>query len=216
MNEGLLPTRWSRRRFLVGAGVAGGALAATACGGGGGGGDGSGPASTAGAQVTTPMLSDDLALARLGGGLEQMAIDLYDAAVVATADGRLGAVPLALATYLTTARNHHAEHLTEWSGALQAGGLPAVTTADAAIEPTLRKMLSDAKDVAGVVGLIAVVEEILADTYLRSIPTLQDKSSITTAGRILIVDQQHRAIVSYMLGTYPVPEPFQIPDKAAS
>jgi hypothetical protein len=162
------------------------------------------------------MLGDDLALARLGGGLERMAVDLYDAAVAATADAKLGAVPLAVATYLTTARDHHDEHLAEWNRVLQAGGLPAVTTADAGLEPTLRKMLSEAKDLVGAVGVVAVVEEILADTYLRSIPTLEGKDSITTAGRILIVDQQHRAIVSYLLGTYPVPEPFQIPDKAAS
>jgi hypothetical protein len=162
------------------------------------------------------MLGGDLAVARLAGGLEKMAIDLYDAAEAATGADKLGAVPLAVAGYLSTAKSHHSEHLAEWNKALEAGGLPAVTAADAGLEPTLAKMLVEAKDVNGAVGLIAVLEEILADTYLRSILTLKDKDAITTAGRILIVDQQHRAILNYLLGRYPVPEPFQVPDKAAS
>ena len=101
-----------------------------------------------------------------------MAIDLYDAAETATGGGQLGAVPLAVAGYLSTAKSHHAEHLAEWNRALEAGGLPPVTAADAGLEPTLAKMLAEAKDLNGAVGLIAVVEEILADTYLRSILTL--------------------------------------------
>ncbi len=162
------------------------------------------------------MLSGDMAVATLAAGLEKMAIDLYEAAETATGGGQLGAVPLAVAGYLSTAKSHHTAHLAEWNSALEAGGLAPVTAADAGLEPTLAKMLADAKDLNGAVGLIAVVEEILADTYLRSILTLADKDAITTAGQILIVDQQHRAILNYLLGRYPVPEPFMVPDKAAS
>lgn len=217
---GLLHTRWSRRRFLAGAGVAGVAVGAAACGGGGDDGGGRAPGSTpaaAGATgPTTTLLDGDLAVARLAAGLEKMAIDLYDAAGVATGGGKLGAVPLAVAGYLLTARSHHVEHLAEWNRTLEAGGLPPVIAADAGLEPTLAKMLAEAKDLNGAIGLIEVLEEILADTYLRSILTLEDKASITSAGQILIVDQQHRAILNYLLGRYPAPEPFQVPDKAAS
>ena len=162
------------------------------------------------------MLSGDMAVAGLAAGLEKMAIDLYVAATAATGGGQLGAVPLAVADYLSTAQSHHTEHLAEWNKVLEAGGLAPVTAADAGLEPTLAKMLVEAKDLNGAVGVVAVVEEILADTYLRSILTLEDKDSVNTAGRILIVDQQHRAILNYMLGRYPAPEPFQLPDKAAS
>jgi hypothetical protein len=222
----------SRRRLLAGAGLAGVTVAVAACGGGGGSGGGSGgggggggrggaapPVPTTGAGATSPpttTLTDDLALARLAGGLEQMAIDLYDAAAAATAGDRLGAVPLAVATYLSTARAQHTEHLAQWNRVLQAGGQPPVAAADEGLKPTLGKMLSDAKDLNTTVGVVGVVEEILADTYLRSIPTLDGKDTIKTAGQILIVDQQHRAILNYLLGTFPVPEPFQVPDKAAS
>ena len=79
---------------------------------------------------------------------------------------------------MSTARGHHIEHLAEWNKSLEAGGLPPVTAADAGLKPTLAKMLVEAKDVDGTVGVIAIVEEILADTYLRSILTLEDKDSI--------------------------------------
>lgn len=198
--------------------MAGVAVAAAACSGGGGNGPGpEGAASTTTEQApSTTVLSDDMALARLAGGLEQMAIDLYEAGAAATAGDTKGAVPLALAAYMSTARGHHVDHLDEWNKSLQGGGLPTVSTADVGLKPTLGKMLTDAKDVAGIAGVIAIVEEILADTYLRSIPTLKSKDSIKIAGQILIVDQQHRAILNYLLGIYPVPEPFQVADKAAS
>jgi hypothetical protein len=60
------------------------------------------------------------------------------------------------------------------------------------------------------------VEEILADTYLKAIPTLVDRESVRAAALILATDQQHQAVLRYALGENPMPEPIQIPDKAAS
>jgi hypothetical protein len=204
--------RLSRRRFLV-TGAAG--LVATgagvACGGGGGDGD-----RTATTVTTAPVLTGDMAIATLIAGLENLAIDAYDALLAAASAGDLGAVPPVIGAVVASARAHHIEHLAVWNRLIRVEGKPEIDTADAGLQPTLDGMLAEVTNVGGAARLALLVEEILADTYLKAIPTLVDRESVRAAALILATDQQHQAVLRYALGENPVPEPIQIPDKAAS
>jgi len=205
----------TRRRFLGAAAAAAAAATAastSACGGGGGRGDDASQTTV----VTVPPLTGDAAVADLHARLENLAIDTYDALLDTATAGTLGVVPAVVGSVVTTARAQHAEHLAVWNRVLRTAGKPEVDTADAGLTPTLDGLLAQVKDVDGAARLALLVEEILADTYLKSIPTLLDPESVRAAALILVNDQQHQAILRFALGDYPVPEPLQIPDKAAS
>jgi hypothetical protein len=203
---------FTRRRFLGAAAAATAVVGvATACGGGGGGGE---PSETT--LETLPPLVGDVAVADLHARLENLALDTYEALLTTVSAGKLGPVPPLMGAVVTTAKGHHTEHLAVWNGVIRAAGKPEVNTPDAGLKPTLDSMLSQVKDVAGAARLALLVEEILADTYLKSIPTLLDKESVRSAALILNTDQQHQVILRLLLGEDPVPEPLQIPDKAAS
>jgi hypothetical protein len=202
----------TRRRFL-----AAGATALAAAGGagaacGGGGGDDTPDSSV----VTVPPLTGDVAVADLAARLENLAISVYDGLLTTASDGKLGAVPAIVGAVVTTARAQHVEHLGVWNQVMAAAGKPEVNTPDAGLKPTLDDMLAQVDSVAAAARLALLIEEILADTYLKAIPTLVDKESVRAAALILANDQQHQVILRYALGDYPVPEPLQIPDKAAS
>ena len=124
-------------------------------------------------------------------------------------------MPALVGAVVTTAKAQHVEHLAVWNQVLRAAGKPEVNTPDAGLKPTLDSMLAQVKDVEGAARLALLLEEILADTYLKSIPTLLDKESVRAAAQILATDQQHQVILRLVLGELPLPEPIQIPDKAA-
>ena len=157
-----------------------------------------------------------MAVADLHARLENLAIDTYDALLVTASAGKVGAVPAVVGAIVTTARTQHVEHLAVWNEVLRAAGKPEVTTPDAGLKPTVDSMLAQVTDVEGAARLALLLEEILADTYLKSIPTLLDKASVQAAAQILATDQQHQVLLRLVLGEAPLPEPLQVPDKAAS
>ena len=157
-----------------------------------------------------------MAVAHLVAGLEHLAIDIYDALIATASAGDLGSVPAVVGAIVATSRAQHIEHLAVWNQVVRGAGQPEVDIADAGIKPTLDAMLARVADVGGAARLALLVEEILADTYLKAIPTLADRESVRAAALILATDQQHRALLRYVLGELPVPEALQIPDKAAS
>ncbi len=202
----------TRRRFLgVTAAAAAAVGAGAACGGGGG-----DEESTETTAPTRPPLTGDVAVADLHARLENLAIEIYGALVARAAAGTLGAVPALVGSVVATAKAQHAEHLAVWNEVMRAGGKPAVVTPDEGLKPTLDAMLAQVEDGAGAARLALLVEEILSDTYLKSIPTLVDKESVRSAALILATDQQHQVVLRLALGEFPIPEPLQVPDKAAS
>ncbi len=202
----------TRRRFLgAGAGAVALAAAAGACGGGDGG-DG-GPGTTV---ATVPRLTGDAAVAGLVAGLEHLAVGTYDELLTSATADRLGVVAPLVSAAITVAKAQHSEHLAVWNAVLRGAGKPEVNAPDAGLKPTLDGMLAKVTDGAGAARLALLVEEILSDTYLKAIPTLLDKESVRAAAMILATDQQHQVVLRFALGDFPVPEPLQVPDKAAS
>lgn len=204
---------FGRRRFLGTVGVAAGVAAvAVACGD-----DKTDSATDTSSPATTAAGgASDLAVATLAAGLEVLAVNTYQSALDAATAGKLGEVPPAVATFVTTAGAQHQEHLATWNAVLASAGKPEVTAPDAKLQPTVAAEFAKVKDATGAAKLALMLEEIAADTYAKAIPSLQSKDAIKAAGQILVVDQQHQAILNYVLGNYPVPEVFLKPDKAAS
>ncbi|HVE47762.1 MAG TPA: ferritin-like domain-containing protein [Acidimicrobiales bacterium] len=215
----LMTASVSRRRFLIGSTVAAGlAVVTAACGS-----DDDDNASAGGGTTDTTgsdgqggkKLSGDAAIAEFAAGLEVLAVNTYKSALDAATAGKLGAVPPAVATFVQTAMGHHQEHLDALNGVVTGAGGSEVTEPNAALEPTVKDMLSKVKDVKGAADLALTLEDIAAQTYLSVIPVLKSKEAIKLVGSIQVVDQQHQSILLYALGKYPVPETFQKTDKAA-
>jgi hypothetical protein len=61
-------------------------------------------------------------------------------------------------------------------------------------------------DVTGAAMLARQLEQIAAATYLTGVEALVDKDAIKLAVSIQIIDMQHVAILTFVLGDYPVPD----------
>ena len=210
----------SRRSFFVATGAGAGFLALAACTSDS---DSADPATTTtekgtttAPSTTTPKENVDLATAQLAAGLEVLAVQTYDAALSAATAGKLGAVPPAVAEYVTTAKAHHQAALDAWNGVITGAGETAVTEPDATLKPVVDTEFAAVTDVAGAAALALMLEEIAAATYQKAIPTLTAPEAIVLAGSIQIVDAQHVSILLFVSGQYPVPETFASTDKAAA
>jgi len=221
----------SRRSFfgLVGGAAAVGALAA--CGDTGGStnagassststtkasGSSGTTASSAGATTTTKAPNGDLDTAMFAASLEVLAVGTYGAALDAAGAGKLGAVPPAVAEFVTKAKADHQAALDKWNGVIKAGGKTAVTEPPKKLKATVDAEFAKVKDVTGAAELALLLEETASATYLKAIPTLKDKAAIELAGGLQVVDAQHVSVLLFVLGRYPVPEVFAGTDKAAA
>ncbi len=221
----------TRRGLLASAGVIGAGLVATACGGsnsrtlsGGSGIGESGAAVVAPAKVVAapkpaPKLAPsatDVKIAQLAGSLEVLAVGTYKAALDAATTNKLGAVPPAVAEFVTTAMAHHQAHLDAWNKVLTSNGAAAVTEPNATLKPVVDAAFGGVKDVAGAAMLALMLEQIAAATYLSAQGVLTDKGAVKLAGSIQVVDAQHVSVLLFVLGQYPVPDVFAKVDMAAS
>jgi hypothetical protein len=197
--------RTSRRGFLIGAGaVAGGAVLA-ACGSGS---SPSGSTTTSTGASKTGKLTGDLAIAALAASLENLAVAAYVDVLTAAGQNKLGTVPPAVATFVTTAKGQHAQHASAWNSAIVAAGRPAVTVPDPALVPTVNAAFAKVTDVVGAAQLALMLEGIAAATYQNGISVVTADSSVKVAASIQPVEMQHIAILNFALGQYPVPDAF--------
>ena len=198
----------SRRGFLAAGGVTGIALVATACS------SNDDEATT----TTTAKASSvgDAKTAAVAASLEVLAVNTYKAGLDAATAGKLGAVPPAVATFAKTAMEHHKAALEKWNSVLTSGGGQAVSAPPDDLKATVDTAFAGVKDVVGLAKLALLLEQTAADTYLKALPTLASKDAITLAGALQSVDQEHSAILLYVIGEYPVPEVFQKGAKAYS
>jgi len=204
--------RWSeeirstRRGFLIGAGAVLGGAVLAACGS-----SSSSPSSTTamgGSGTGRAKLTGDLAVAALAASLENLAVAAYGDVLMAAGAGKLGTVPPAVATFVTTVRGQHTQHAAAWNSAIVAAGHPAVTGPDQALVPTVDKAFAQVTDVAGAAKLALTLEDIAAATYLSAIGAVSATSSVKVAASIQPVEMQHAAILNFVLGQYPVPNAF--------
>lgn len=221
----LAPGPLSRRRVLIGGGLGAVAALVAACGG-----DDGETASTGNATTTTAAPGEgseseseseteteatvveaatgDLGVAQLAASLEVLAVQTYGAALDAAGSGALGDVPPAVATFVTTAMEHHQAHLDAWNEVLLTADLEAITSPPADLKATVDDELAKVEDVAGAAELALLLEQTAAATYLTAIPELEDEAAIGLAASIQPIDMQHVAVLLFVLGEYPVPDTF--------
>lgn len=229
----LAPGPLTRRRVLIGGGLGAVAVLAAACGG-----DDGETASTGNATTTTAEPGEgseseseseteseesaavvepatgDLGVAQLAAGLELLAVQTYGAALDAADSGSLGDVPPAVATFVTTAMEHHQAHLDAWNEVLLTADLEAITAPPADLKATVDDELAEVTDVQGAAELALLLEQTAAATYLTAIPELEDEAAIGLAASIQPIDMQHIAVLLFVLGMYPVPDTFAQTDMA--
>ena len=145
-----------------------------------------------------------------------LAVGTYKAALDAATAGKLGAVPPAVATFVTTAMGHHQMHLDAWNKVLKAAGAPEVTAPNAKLKPVVDEAFGKVTDVVGAAKLALLLEQIAAATYQSAIPVISNKDAVKLAGSIQIIDFQHVAVLHFVLGTYPVPDTFGKLDQAVA
>ncbi len=127
---------------------------------------------------------------------------------------KLGTVPPAVATFVTTVKGQHQDHADAWNGVLTKAGLPAIKDAPLSITEQQVAMLNAATSVPDVAKLALNLENAAAQTYTFATANVTDSGGIMTAATIQPVEAMHAAILSFVLGQYPVPSSFIGIDKA--
>lgn len=210
-----------RRRFLLGVGGAAAALTLAACSSGKSATSPapnatSTPASGAASGSASGQYTGDLKVVALATALENQAVGAYQAALDAAKAGKLGTVPPAVATFITTAMGQHADHAKAWNAVLTGAGKPAITDVPLSNQPATLDALGKAATVGDVAQLALQLENQAAQTYLFATYNVTSPGGIATAATIAPVEAMHAAILHYVLGQYPVPDDFLPVDKAAN
>ena len=206
----------SRRSFLMGVGATLGVAALAACGK-------SSSLASSGPTATTAApssgagqnLTGDLAVAALAASLENLAVATYQAGLDAATAGKLGTVPVAIATFAKTAQQQHKDHAGAWNAILTGAGKQPITGVDKTVnDGVVMPAFAQVKDVVGLAKLALSLENGAAATYLSGISALTDTGAIKIAASIQPVEMQHAAILNFVLGNYPVPDSFAKTDGA--
>lgn len=203
----------NRRSFLLAGGMVGSGLVLAACSS-----SGSTPAGT-----TTPIAAgptttatkggsaaQDLKVAVLAAGLENLAVKTYQAALDAATAGKLGAIPPAVATFAKTVMGQHADHADAWNKVLTGAGKPKVTGVDTTVDDAVVKPgFAKVTSVPELAKFALSLENVAAATYLNGIQNvLFQTSAIALASTIQPVEMQHASILYLLLGEYPIPDKF--------
>jgi hypothetical protein len=157
---------------------------------------------------TGQKLSGDLQVVAMAASLENSGIATYMAGIKAATAGKLGTVPPAVVTFATTAMSQHQDHQKAWNSVLTGAGKMAVTSVDPVVQPTINKAFAKVTNVAGLAELALLVENIAGETYQNGLSVIKSAAGIKTAASIEPVEFQHAAILSFVLGKYPVPSAF--------
>ena len=198
----------SRRAFLLGGGTLLGAVALAACGGS----DSSSPSASTSATTggtPSPSASGDLAALATNASLENLAVFAYGAALMDAPKGKFGAkVPAAVAEFAKHAKEQHQAHADAFNAALKNAGGQPYTKPDPALAGTVTDAYGKVSDLAGLATLALSLENTAAATYTKQMGELTSAEGIAAVATIAPVERQHAAVLSYILGEYPVPDAF--------
>jgi hypothetical protein len=194
----------SRRIFLLGGAAAVGSVALAACGSSSSGSGGSSPSGGGTSNGASPY-TGDLKVVALAAALENLAVAGYGLVLKSAGKGKYGKVPQAIATFATTVQKQHADHAKEWNSVLKGAGVPQITGTPLTIASGAVASLQGAKTIPAVANIALGLENAAAETYVFAAANVSDPGGIATAATIAPVEAMHAAILSFVLGKYPVP-----------
>ncbi|HVU73044.1 MAG TPA: ferritin-like domain-containing protein [Mycobacteriales bacterium] len=156
----------------------------------------------------TPSASaPDVQAAVLGAAMENLLVALYDTAISAATDGKLGVVPAAAVGYLTTTRAHHADHAQAWAALLDQNHAPAVDGTPLVNADALIASVGRVKSFAELGPVAAEAERVATATYLTSITAVALESVVTTGVSIAPVEAAHASAIALLTGQAPLTRP---------
>ena len=197
----------SRRAFLLGGGTLVGAVALAACGGGKDSSPGASTSPTGGS--ASPSAGGDLSALATNASLENLAVFAYGAALMDAPKGKFGPkVPAAVAEFAKHAKEQHQAHADAFNAALKNAGGQPYTKPDPALAGTVTEAYGKITDLAGLATLALSLENTAAATYTKQMGELTSAEGIAAVATIAPVERQHAAVLSYILGEYPVPDTF--------
>ncbi len=161
-----------------------------------------------GAAAAPETYPGDLKVVALAAALENLAVTAYGGALKKAGAGELGTVPPATTTFIQTVMRHHADHAQAWNAVLSAAGKPTIDDAPLSITPEQVALHNNAKSVPEVARLALNLENVAAQTYTFATANVSDPAGIMTAAGIQPVEAMHAAILSFVLGQYPIPDTF--------
>ena len=212
--------RVNRRRFLAGTGGVAGVALLAACGSSSSSSSSSSAVASSSASGSASAsssamaggfgqhLTGDLQVVAMAASLENSGIATYAAGIKAATAGKLGTVPPAVVTFAETAMSQHQDHQKAWNAVLTASGKQAVTGVDPVVQPVINTAFAKVTTVGGLAALALMVENIAGETYQNGLSVISSAAGIKTAASIQPVEFQHAAILSFVLGKYPVPNAF--------
>lgn len=201
-----------RRRFLAGLGTLAGAAALAACSNAAPGsappppgapGAPGGPAPTTTTTPAAPAYTGEAALLALGAAVSGLAGDLLGQAAAGAGQGRYGAVPAVVSSYLSGAASQHVAHAEAWNRLLVAAGQPAVVGGPLTVEPGLQQRLDAALAPVDLLGLAADVTATAAATLTAITSGLTAPAAVTLAAGAAPVAAMHGATAGFLLGRPP-------------
>ena len=175
---------------------------------GGGSSTSSSSGSSSSSSTSASPYTGDLKVVALAAALENLAVAAYGMALTAAGKGTYGTVPPAIGTFVTVAMSQHKDHAEAWNGVLTKAGLKPVTTPALTITTAEVAKLTAAKTIPDVAAVALSLEQAAAETYTFATANVSDAGGIMTAATIQPVEAMHAAILSFVLGKYPVPDSF--------
>jgi hypothetical protein len=192
----------NRRTFLLSGAAIAGSAALAACGSSSSGGT---KTPTSGSSGGASPYMGDLKVVALAAALENLAVAGYGLVLKSAGKGKYGKVPPAIAQFVTTVQKQHTDHAAEWNSVLANAGVPKITGTPLTIAAPSVKALQDAKTLPAVASVALDLENAAAETYVFATANVTDPGGIATAATIAPVEAMHAAILSFVLGKYPVP-----------
>lgn len=151
----------------------------------------------------------DASALRVNASLENLAVFAYGAALDAAPKGKFGkSVPAAVAEFATHAKQQHQDHADAFNAALTGAGGTAYTTPNPALAGPVTTMFGDVDSVPKLAMLALTLENTAAATYIKQMGTLTTPAALSAVATIGPVERQHAAILSFVLGDYPIPDTF--------
>jgi hypothetical protein len=204
-------TELPRRRFLVGLGtLAGlaGTAALAACADTPPGAPPAPPGTPAPPPTTTttaapPAYTGEAALLALGAAVSGLTGDVLGQAAAGAGQGRYGAVPAVVSSFLSGAAAQHVAHAEAWNRLLVAGGRPAVTGFPLTVEPAVRGRLEAALAPVDLLGVAADLTGTVAATVTAITGELTERGAVGLAAGVAPVAAMHGATAGFLLGRPP-------------